>query len=168
MTTRVIFGRLRLGPGGAAVRFEWRYAADADLVWSALTRPERLARWLAPVHGELVVGGEVRVDFGGGALAHVAVRDCRPGQCLVLQWVFPDGLATPLRVDLRRDGDDTVLALDHSGFPDSPVEYAAAWQVNLDRLSAELVGRYPNADYATEYGALVPHYTAAWQRLLDA
>jgi uncharacterized protein YndB with AHSA1/START domain len=167
MGTRVIFGRLRMGPGGSAVRFEWRFEMDQAEVWSALTDPERVARWLAPIGGVFAVGGEVRVDFGGGAAASVLIRACRPGRGLVLEWVFPDGLSTPLRVELRRDGDTTVLALDHSEFPASPAEYAAAWQVNLDQLAAELTGRTPTADYGTEFEQLMPHYTAAWQRLVD-
>jgi uncharacterized protein YndB with AHSA1/START domain len=168
MTTRVIFGRLRLTPGGSAVRFEWRYTATAAELWSALTEPDRLARWLAPVSGEQAVGGTVQVEFGGGAVALVVVQECRPERGLVLEWVFPDGLATPLRVEVSRDGDSTVLALDHSGFPDSPVHYAAAWQVNLDQLAAELSGRAVVAEYGAEFEELVPHYAAAWQRLVDA
>jgi uncharacterized protein YndB with AHSA1/START domain len=167
MTTRMIFGRLRMGPGGSAVRFEWRYDAEPELLWAALTEPDRVARWLAPISGEQVVGGVVQVDFGGGAAASVLVRQCRPGRSMLLEWVFPDGLATPLRVELRRDGDATVLAVDHSNFPASPADYAAAWQVNLDQLAAELAGRPVTTDYGTEFAALLPHYAAAWQRLVD-
>jgi uncharacterized protein YndB with AHSA1/START domain len=167
VVTRVIFGRLRMGPGGSAVRFEWRFGVAQDEVWSALTEPERVARWLAPIGGECAVGGEVRVDFGAGATASVLIQACRPGRGLVLEWVFPDGLSTPLRVELRRDGDTTVLALDHSNFPASPAEYAAAWQINLDRLAAELTGRTPAADYDTEFEQLIPHYRAAWDRLVN-
>jgi uncharacterized protein YndB with AHSA1/START domain len=167
MGSRVIFGRLRLGPGGSAVRFEWRFAVGQSELWSALTEPERVARWLARIGGELAVGGEVQVDFGGGSTASVLIRECRPGRGLVLEWVFPDGLSTPLRLELRREDDVTVLALDHSQFPGSPAEYAAAWQISLDQLAAELAGRTPTADYGTEFAQLMPHYTAAWQRLVD-
>jgi uncharacterized protein YndB with AHSA1/START domain len=157
-----------MGPGGSAVRFERRYDADPEQLWAALTDPDRVARWLAPVSGDLIVGGEVRIDFGGGARAVALIRSCDPPRTLVLEWVFPDGLPTPLRVELRRDGDFTVLVLDHAHFPASPVEYAAAWQVHLDQLAAELVGRSPESDYACELGQLVPHYAAAWRRLTDA
>lgn len=167
MTTQLIFGRLRLGPGGAAVRFEWRYAAAADRVWAALTEPDRVARWLAPISGEQVVGGAIRVDFGAGAVASVLIRECRPGRSMVLEWVFPDGLATPLRVELRREHDATVLAVDHSNFPASPAECAAAWQVYLGQLAAELSDRPVTTVYGTELAELLPHYVAAWQRLVD-
>jgi uncharacterized protein YndB with AHSA1/START domain len=156
-----------MGPGGSAVRFEWRYDAPPAELWAALTRPERVARWLAPISGEFEVAGQIRVDFGGGAVASVFIRACVPDRALTLEWVFPDGLVTPLRVELRRDGDVTVLALDHSCFPGSPAEYATAWQVNLDQLAAELAGRPITTDYGTEFAELLPHYEAAWQRLVD-
>ena len=167
MTTRVIFGRLRMGPGGSAVRFERRYDAGPEQLWAALTHPDPVARWLAPIGGELIVGAEVRIDFGGGAEAVALIRSCDPPRALVLEWVFPDGLATPLRVQLRPDGESTVLVLDHAHFPGSPAEYAAAWQVHLDQLAAELVGRSPGSDYASELEQLIPHYAAAWRRLTD-
>ncbi len=168
MRTRVILGRLRMGPGGSAVRFERRYDARPEQLWAALTEPDRVARWLAPTGGDLTVGGQVRIDFGGGAEAVVLIRSCDPPRALALEWVFPDGLATPLRVQVRPDGDSAVLVLDHAHFPGSPAEYAAAWQVHLDPLAAELAGRSPEADYATELEQLVPYYAAAWRRLIDA
>jgi uncharacterized protein YndB with AHSA1/START domain len=167
MTTRVIFGRLRVGPGGSAARFEWRYPVDSAELWTALTDPARVERWLAPIVGEQAVGAQVRVVFGPDASAQLTVRACRPGERLAVEWVFPDGLGSLVRVELRPDADGAVLALDQSGFPGSPVDYAAAWQVHLDRLGAELAGRAP-ADYVSELEELIPHYAAAWQRLLDA
>ncbi len=168
MTSRVIFGRLRMGPGGSAVRFERRYDAHPEQLWAALTEPDRVARWLARIGGDRIAGGEVRIDFGGGAEAVALVRSCDPPRALALEWVFPDGLATPLRVELRPDGDSTVLVLDHAHFPGSPDEYAAAWQVHLDLLAAEIAGRSPEFDYASELEQLVPHYAAAWRRLIGA
>ena len=58
-----------------------------------------------------------------------------------------------------------LLTLDHSGFPASPAEYAAAWQVNLDQLAAELVGQPPSVQYVAGFEELWPHYDAAWRRL---
>jgi uncharacterized protein YndB with AHSA1/START domain len=177
MTTRVVLGRLRHGPGGSAVHFERWYGTTPEDLWSALTGPDRLARWLAPVKSEagvegetgavggVGVGGEVRLLFGEDAVALVTVRECRPGQRLVLDWMFPDGLGSALRADLLPESDGVVLMLDHSGFPASPAEYAAAWQVNLDQLAAELVGQKATADYLAEFEQLRPHYDAAWRRL---
>ncbi len=164
MSTGVVLGRLRLTPGGAAVRFELRYAVRPDELWSALTVPERVARWLAPVDGERRPGGTVRLLLGLEAVAVLTVLDCLPGHRLGCRYVFPDGLVTRVRVDLRADGGETVLALEHGGFPGSPAAYAAAWQVALDGLAAELAGRLPVPDRAG-FAELSNHYESAWARL---
>lgn len=51
-------GRLRSEGDRCGVRFERRYDASTEELWSALTEPERLGRWLADVAElELRVGG---------------------------------------------------------------------------------------------------------------
>jgi uncharacterized protein YndB with AHSA1/START domain len=164
MTTGVVLGRLRSGAHGSAVRFELRYGATLDDLWAALTVPERLARWLAPGDGEPQHGATVRLLFGLEVAASVIVLDCLPGRRLELAYVFPDELRTRLRVELHAEDDETVLVLDHGGFPESPAPYAAAWQVALDGLGAELAGRLPLPD-GTAFEELSRHYEAAWWRL---
>jgi uncharacterized protein YndB with AHSA1/START domain len=168
MATGVVLGRLRMGPTGSAVRFELRYGtAPADLWWP-LIMPERLGRWLTPVDGDLVLGGEVRLYFGPETVATIMVAACRPERSLDLRYGFPDGAGSRLRVDLRPDGDGTIMTLDHSGLPGSPATYAAAWQVNLDLLGGELVGGDVDIDRVAVYDELVGHYAAAWARLATA
>ena len=41
-----IVGTLRTGDGKGVVRMEDRFGTDIDDLWSALTDPGRLARWL--------------------------------------------------------------------------------------------------------------------------
>lgn len=54
---------LRAAAGMGIVRLEGRLDTDADDVWSALTDPVRLARWLGEVDGEPHQGGEFRARF---------------------------------------------------------------------------------------------------------
>ncbi|GAA0811565.1 SRPBCC domain-containing protein [Spirilliplanes yamanashiensis] len=165
MASGLVLGRLRAGVGGAAVRFELRFPVPVAELWSALTVPERLARWLAPVDGQRRPGATVRLLFGLDAVAAVTIEDCLPERRLDLRYVFPDGLATRLRAEVRADGgDSSVLTLDHSGFPGSPVESAAAWQVALDGLAAELAGRLQAPDPAA-FEELSGLYGSAWRRL---
>ena len=42
---------------------EDRYDTDIDDLWSALTDPRRLARWVADVEGDLRLGGEFRASI---------------------------------------------------------------------------------------------------------
>ena len=47
-----ILGSVRSADGKGIVRMEDRYNTDIDDLWSALTEPGRLARWIAEVEGE--------------------------------------------------------------------------------------------------------------------
>ena len=60
MTDNDLLGALRADGSRAAVRFERTYATTCEDLWSAVTEPERLARWFAPVSGDLAVGGATR------------------------------------------------------------------------------------------------------------
>ena len=42
---------------------EDRFDTDIDDLWSALTDPRRLARWIGGVEGDLRLGGEFRARF---------------------------------------------------------------------------------------------------------
>jgi uncharacterized protein YndB with AHSA1/START domain len=58
-----ILGSLRSADGKGVVRMEDRFDTDIDDVWSALTDPRRLARWIGEVEGDLRLGGEYRFHF---------------------------------------------------------------------------------------------------------
>jgi uncharacterized protein YndB with AHSA1/START domain len=48
-----ILGSVRAANGAATVHVEDRYDASIADLWSAITEPERLARWIAAVDGDL-------------------------------------------------------------------------------------------------------------------
>ena len=59
-----ILGSMRaLDETRGAVRVEDLYDTDIDDLWQACTTPERLARWIARVDGDLRVGGTVQAVF---------------------------------------------------------------------------------------------------------
>src|SRR5580693_9996770 len=61
-----ILGSLRSADGKAVVSVQDRFDTDIDDLWSALTDPRRLARWLGEVEGDLRLGGEFRARFFDG------------------------------------------------------------------------------------------------------
>jgi uncharacterized protein YndB with AHSA1/START domain len=66
-------GTLRAADGTGIVRLEDRFQTDREDLWSALTDPRRLARWLGEVEGDLRQGGEFRARFfAAGGKAPVA------------------------------------------------------------------------------------------------
>src|SRR5260370_27269819 len=56
-----ILGSMRSAGGNGVVRIEDRYQTDIHDLWSALTDPDRLARWYGRVEGDLRLGGEFRL-----------------------------------------------------------------------------------------------------------
>ena len=62
--TMSIIGTMRaLDETRGAVRVEDVYDTDIDDLWQACTTPERLARWIAEVSGDLRVGGTIHAVF---------------------------------------------------------------------------------------------------------
>src|SRR4051794_25246916 len=97
---------------GAQVRLLWverRYAAEPWEVWSALTEPDRVARWIAPVSGDLVVGGHYQLEDQAGG----TVELCQPPGRLSLTWEF-GGHVSWVDVTLAPDDGGTRLRLEHS------------------------------------------------------
>ena len=81
MTTTAAQGQLRVDGDRRAVRFERRYEATPAEVWSALTEPERLARWLADAELDLRVGGQYVLRFA----AEEVVPRLRQTDCEITQ-----------------------------------------------------------------------------------
>lgn len=140
-----------------AVRFERDYDTTVEDLWSALTEPDRLARWLDPVTGDLRVGGRVLVHFDDGD-AQFDVVTCEPPSRLVVHWQHEDRhSAVRAEVGVAGSG-GSRLVLDHTLLSaPSAAGYAAGWHWHLDALGAVLRGEQPEpwstfdalyADYA--------------------
>ncbi len=155
-----VMGRLRSANGKGVVRIEDRYDTDIDDLWSALTDPRRLARWIADVDGDLRLGGEFHARFTSGWEGNGRVEACEPPRrLLVLTWEAdgePD--AEPIEATLSTDGDQTLLGIEAGGLP---IEYLAAhgagWQVHVEDLAAHLAGR-EGCDIKTRWRELIPAY----------
>ena len=79
-----ILGSLRSADGKGVVRMEDRFDTDIDDLWSALTDPRRLARWIAEVEGDLRLGGEFRARFTSGWEGTGRVEACEPPRRLLV------------------------------------------------------------------------------------
>lgn len=116
-----------------------RYPADAADVWSALTEPERLARWFLPVSGELRQGGSFQLEGNAGG----EILECAPPTLLRLTFGGPDSV---VEVRLRAEGDETELALRHT-VPLGMAQSGAGalfpgpgWDIALHGLASHLRG----------------------------
>ena len=65
-----------------AVSLRREYEAEVEDVWQAVTDPQRLARWFAPVSGDLREGGTFQVEGNAGG----EIRRCVPPSALTVTW----------------------------------------------------------------------------------
>ena len=76
---------------------EDRFDTDIDDLWSALTDPRRLARWLGEVEGDLRLGGEFRARFfASGWEGTGRVEACEPPRRLLVTTTATDASRTSM------------------------------------------------------------------------
>ena len=162
-------GALRPDADRLAVRFERRYPATPAEVWAAVTEPERIGRWLAPI--VLLEDGHYRIDFGNGQHTTGQILSCDAPRVLVVTWDFPGEPTSRVSVEVRPDGDGdgdghgdgrgAILVLDHTRLPqDQGAGYGAGWEAHLAGLEAQLASAAA-PDWDERFTALLPAYRRA-------
>ena len=154
-----ILGSLRSADGKGVVRMEDRFDTDIDDVWSALTDPRRLARWIGEVGGDLRPGGEYRYRFySSGAEGTGRVEACEPPRRMLLAHSLGQDHEHVIEVTLTADGEQTILVAEERGMPLSLLAaYGAGVQVHIEDLGAHLAGR-ERCDADARWDELQPVY----------
>ena len=155
-----IVGTLRIADGKGVVRMEDRFDTDIDDLWSALTDPGRLARWLGEFEGDLRLGGEFRARFfASGWEGTGRVEACEPPRHLLVLTRDPDvPYELVIEATLTADGGQTILVLEERGMPlDHLAAYGAGIQVHVEDLAAHIAGR-ERCDAEARWGELLPAY----------
>jgi uncharacterized protein YndB with AHSA1/START domain len=152
-------GTLRADDGTGIVRLEDRFDTDLDDLWSALTDPVRLARWLGEVDGDLHQGGEFRARFFASGWEGVCrVEVCEPPRRLLLQAKSEGEPDSIFEVTLTADGEHTLLVFEDRGVPlDHIAAYGAGDQIHVEDLAAYLAGR-DRCDARARWQELQPFY----------
>jgi uncharacterized protein YndB with AHSA1/START domain len=164
-----ILGSLRSAAGTGVVRIEDRYDTGIGDLWSALTEPDRLARWYGQVDGDLRPGGQFRLHVESADIdATGRVEECEPPRRLLItnreteeshlrgQGVPPYDEA--IEVTLTADGDQAILVIEVRGMPlDAIAFYGVGWQLHAEALAAYLAGR-ERGDTQARWGELLPPY----------
>ena len=157
--TRVL-GSLRSADGKGVVRLEDRFDADIDGLWSALTDPGRLARWMGEVEGDLRLGGEFRARFfASGWEGTGRVEACEPLRRLLLLTMQPGQSREHfIEVTLAADGAQAIVVWEEQGMPLGQLAaYGAGIQVHVEDLAAYLAGR-ERCDADARWNELLPAY----------
>jgi uncharacterized protein YndB with AHSA1/START domain len=139
-----ILGSLRTADGKGVVRMEDRYDTDIDDLWSALTDPRRLSRWLGEVDGDLRLDGQFRAQFfASGWKGTGRVEACEPPQRLLVMTTDVDqGEEHVIEASLSAVGEQTMLVIEERGMPvDQLAAYGAGIQIHVEDLAAHLAGR---------------------------
>lgn len=103
-----------------------RIAARPETVWRYWTEPERMCDWWgAAADLDPRPGGACVVEMGGGGVMRGEYIELVPHERIVFSFGWdraedgPDVApgSTLVEITLTADGDDTILALRHSGLP---------------------------------------------------
>lgn len=155
-----IIGTMReLGDSRGAVRVEDVFDTDIDDLWEACTKPERLARWIAEVSGDLRVGGQFHACFTSEWEGTGRVEACEPPRLLrVLTRETGAVDDHVIEATLTPEGDKTVLVIEERGLPTEHLAgYGAGWQVHVEDLAAHFAGR-ERCDLKARWDELIPAY----------
>jgi uncharacterized protein YndB with AHSA1/START domain len=164
-----ILGSLASADGAGVVRIEDRYETEIDDLWSALTDPDRLARWHGRVEGDLRLGGDFRLYVEAAGLESTGRVDaCEPPRRLRVTTRETDesyrkGQGVPpfdqsVEATLTPDGDQTILIIEVRGMPlDKVAFYGAGWQIHAEKLAAYLAGD-DSGNVEARWGELVSAY----------
>ena len=152
-----------------AVRVEDVYATDIDDLWDACTDPERLARWIAKVSGDLRLGGSIHAVFTSTWTGPARVEACERPHHLLLTMEPGTDDESELEAWLTPDGASTRLVVEERGLPrDKLYFHGAGWQAHLEDLGRALEGRAatdrtwseqaPEAGWRQRWTELTPEY----------
>ncbi|NEN07566.1 hypothetical protein G3T36_17020 [Diaminobutyricibacter tongyongensis] len=141
-----IFGDIALDGARRSVTVEREYATTAADLWSALTEPGRIARWIGNYTTE---ADGYRLQLGGGFPDVTGrVLACEPEKRFVLLWLFAGEAETELEATLAPHGEDhVVLTLAHRRVQAINASvYGALWQAAFTHLDGELTGEQALGD----------------------
>ncbi len=154
---RILGSMRRISGVRGAVRVEDVYDTDIDDLWSAVTEPARLARWIATVEGELRVGGMVQAQFTSTWEGPGRIDVCEPPTHLVLTMEPGTHDEAVIEAWLTSEGKQTRLVVEERGLPlDALYKHGAGWQAHIEDLGNYLAGGQSN--WKPRWTELTPAY----------
>lgn len=162
-----------LPDGRGAIRVEDLYDTDIDDVWDACTAPDRLARWIAEVSGDLTVGGTFHALFTSTADGSGRVEACEAPRHLLVTMAPDSDETSEIEAWLTSEGTQTRLVIEERGLPTDKLHfYGSGWQVHLEDLGRALTSgasvhpggwsaERPSVAWNERWTELVPVYEAS-------
>ncbi|HZT96917.1 MAG TPA: SRPBCC domain-containing protein [Chloroflexota bacterium] len=142
-----------------AIRVEDVYDTDIHDLWEACTEPERLARWIAEVTGDLRAGGRFQAVFTSTWTGPGRVESCDPPHHLLLTMEPGAEEEAEIEAWLTAEGDKTRLVVEERGLALAELHFhGAGWQAHLEDLGRSLVGK--PSTWKARWTELTPTYEA--------
>ncbi|HEX6763783.1 MAG TPA: SRPBCC family protein [Gaiellaceae bacterium] len=158
MTEGQIVGTLRVVDGKGVVHVEDVYATEIGDLWSALTDPARVARWLAEVEGDLRLGGTFGARFTSGWEGSGRIDVCEPPYRLLLTMSAALEDDTVIEAVLSAEVGGTRLVIEERGLAVEDLPgHGAGWQAHLEDLATYLSGGEPGT-WRARWTELTPVY----------
>lgn len=144
----------RDGQPAKAITLSRSYDTTIEDLWDAVSNPERIPRWFAPVAGDFRVGGRYQITGNAGG----TITRCEAPTLFDLTWEF-SGYTSWVEVRLASEGATrTRLTLVHIAH-DSPhwEQYGpgaggVGWELGLLGLALHLIDPHTKVD-ENEFGA---------------
>ncbi len=135
-----LLGNLRrIDDTEGAVRVEDVYDTDIASLWDACTDPQRLARWIAEVSGDLRVGGTVQLVFTSTWAGAAVIDTCDAPHHLLLTSQPGTEEEGQIEAWLTEEGTRTRLVVEERGLPVDQLHfYGSGWQAHLEDLRRSL------------------------------
>jgi uncharacterized protein YndB with AHSA1/START domain len=135
------------------VEREIRIAARPETVFQYFVDPVRLARWMGTATLDARPGGALQVAVAGIHRVSGEFVEVEPPRRVVFTWGWVDpayGIppgGSRVEIDLRPDGDLTIVRLRHYGLGADDVEaHGEGWMHYLGRLAVAAAGGDPGPD----------------------
>jgi uncharacterized protein YndB with AHSA1/START domain len=161
MTSSTLSGTLsRALDGTAEVSFDRVYDTDTTDLWQAVTDPERLARWFAPVEGDLAVGGQFTIKFDDNNAPGCRLTACDAPRSFTWEWPH-ETHSSVITVEVLPNDATARLRLTHTHLTsEQGPEYAAGWDAYVNRLGDHVAGNEVQDTWFEDFGRTKDGYAA--------
>jgi uncharacterized protein YndB with AHSA1/START domain len=142
----------------ADLRYERRYDRPPEMVWAALTVPERIADWIGKAYVEPRLGGRFELFIDRKQPTKGVITVWQPPLLLEYTWQSGEDPATTVRWELTAEGGGTRLVFTHNGLRYPWIGLVLpGWHAHLRWLGIAAAGMRKEFDMA-EWRALQQLY----------
>jgi uncharacterized protein YndB with AHSA1/START domain len=162
---RRVNGSIRAENGKGTVRMEDVYDTDIADLWSAVTEPARLSRWIAEVTGDLRPGGRFQARFTSSWEGPGRVDVCETHRRILATMGVGSDEETVIEATFFEEDGKTRLVIEERGLPlDEVAVHGAGWQAHVEDLATYLDGREPGS-WKERWRELSPRYAELAEQL---